>query len=211
MSKAQKIMMALVALSVIAGGAFFILKPGVKDNFDEKQISIQQAEVDKLESRVYKDYAGFSFEYPGELVVQEIELDDKAIYSSLEIKSLEGKKITLRVSDTKIKNLDEWQTVFEEKNVIISIKDAFLADLNAKTVIYGAPKEMKTVAIESGAIYEITSLADEGYYERIQEEIVNSFEFKADVFQAEPESLGINPEDSKPVNEEIILLEEIIK
>lgn len=208
MSKAQKIIMALIALSVIGGGAFFILKPGAKDSFDEKQISIQQAEVEKLESRIYQDYAGFSFEYPGELMVQEIELDDQTVYSSLEIKSPDGGKITLRVSDTKTKNLDEWQKSFEDKNVIISIKDAFLSDLEAKTVIFGAPKEMKTVAIENGVKYAITSLADDGYYERIQEEIVNSFEFKAEVFQEEPSGSDL---EEKPVNEEIVLLEEIIE
>lgn len=207
MSKAQKIMIALIALGIVGGGAFFILKPGKKDSFDEKQINISQAELDKMESRIYQDYAGFSFEYPGELVVQEIELDNKTVYSSLEINSPDGGKITLRVSDVLTQNLDEWQKSFEEKNVIISIKDAFLSDLEAKTVIYGAPKEIKTVAIDNGVIYEITSLADDGYLERIQEQIVNSFEFKAEVFKEEP--TGIIPEGLE--NEEIVLVEEVVE
>jgi hypothetical protein len=208
MSKAQKIIMALIALGIIGGGAFFILKPGIKDNFDEKQISIQQAEVERLESMIYQDTAGFSFEYPGELAVQEIELDDNTVYSSLEIRSPEGGKVSLRITDTKLKDQDEWQTKFEEKNVVISIKDAFLADLEARTVIYGAPKEMRTVAIENGVIYEIFSLADGGYFERIQEEIVNSFEFKAEVFQEEETPSRLDLEGK---NEEIVLLEEIIE
>lgn len=209
MSKFKKIVIGLVSLIIIGGGTFFVLKPEADSELEERQISIKQAEISEVESKTHDDFAGFSFNYPGELKIQEVEIDDETVYSSLEIRSLEGGKITLRIADTKIKSLDEWQAAFEEKNVIISIQDAFFSDIEAKTAVYGAPKEIKTVAVEGGIMYELTGLADEGYYEKVHEEILNSFEFESSVFEEEEEIDPVEGEDLK--GEEIILIEEVVE
>lgn len=211
MSKHVRVFIGIIALTIISGGAWFLMRSNSDSNLIEKEISIKQAEPLKTQSEIHEDFAGFLFEYPGELKVQEIEMDDDSIYSSLEVVSAEGSKVTLRVADTKLKNLEDWQASFEEKNVVISIKDAFFSDIGAKTVVFGAPKEIKTIAVEEGVIYELTGPADGGYFEKVHDEILNSFEFKAEVFEEvtdEPTGPGLEGEEE---DKEIILIEEIVE
>ena len=156
MSKKIKLLIAFVSIITLTGGSIYLLRPKQKTSFVEKEISIKQAELSKVEKEVYDDYAGFSFEYPGELTILEVELDNKKVYSSLEINSDEGQKLRIRIADTKHKDLDEWQAEFEDKNVIINIKEVFLADIEAKQVVFGAPKEMRTIAVENEVSYEIS-------------------------------------------------------
>ncbi len=205
MSKTRKIAIFLIITLIIGGGAFLLLNQKSNNSFVEKEISIKQAEVISG-SDVYEDYAGFSFEYPAELKVEAIELDDDSVYSSLEILASDGNKLTLRVADTKYKSLKDWQTDFEDKNVIVQIKDVFFSDLDAKTIIYGAPKRLKTVAIENQIIYDLTGLADDGFIEKVHDEIISSFQFKAEVFVEEVEE-----ELEVATNQDIVLLEETIE
>lgn len=210
MSKLVKIFIGILSVAVIGGGAFLILRPKTDAGLIEKEISIKQAEIEKKKTKIHEDYAGFSFEYPGELSVQEVEIEDKTIYSSLEIKSIEGEIVTLKIADTTIKTIEDWQVKFEESNVVISIKDAFFSDLEAVTVIYGAPKKIKTVAVENNILYELISLADGGYYEKIHEKILNSFEFDESVYQ-ESKPAGMDPVGAEDEDEDIILVEEILE
>ncbi len=205
MSKRVKVILFLILLTAISAGAYFLLTQKNNDSFVAQEISIKQADVQK-EDRVYEDYAGFSFEYPAEMKVEAVELDDSNIYSSLEILALDNTKLSLRIADTKLKSLEAWQKEFEDKNVVIEIKDVFFSDLNAKKVVYGAPKQMKTVSIEDGVIYELSSLADDGFMEKVHEQIVNSFEFSSEVFVEEE-----TEEPETTTSGEIVLVEESLE
>jgi len=113
MSKKTRVLIGLFTMLVIGGGSFYILKPSkTNKNLVEKEISIKQAEVAKLETKEYEDYAGFKFSYPGDLKVFEVEIDNNSVYSSLEIRSSKGGKVLLRVADTSFKTLKDWQKDF---------------------------------------------------------------------------------------------------
>ena len=66
---------------------------------------------------------------------------------------------------------------------------------------------MRTIAVENEVSYEITSLADDGYWDKIHQEIINSFEFKAEVFVDEKEA----EEKQATSSGEIILIEEVLE
>ena len=87
-----------------------------------------------------------------------------------------------------------------------NMSDVFFSDLNAKKVVYGAPKQMKTVSIEDGVIYELSSLADDGFMEKVHEQIVNSFEFSSEVFVEEE-----TEEPETTTSGEIVLVEESLE
>lgn len=208
MSKYKKLVIGLVAISIIGGGSAFLLKQKSEDVFVEREISIKQAEVEKAETKIYQDTAGFEFEYPGDLTITEIEMDDDQVYSSLEIKDLMGEKINLRISDTNLVDLEAWQSEFEKTNVIIKINEVFWADIDGLQVEFGAPKQLRTVAIDSGVLYSIISPADDGYWDKVHQQIVNGFEFDESVYQ---ETTTEKLEEDSSSDETIELIEEILE
>ena len=202
MSKKGKLFTILLIMIVMGGGAWLLLKPKVKDNFVEREISIKQAEVAKPKTLTYEDASGFSFDYPSDLTVQEIELDDNTIYSSLELSGSEPGKLTIRISDTLYPDLKTWQKDFESKQVINEVRSVNWDDLTAVEFSYGAPKLRKTAAVDNQVIYELEAPADNGYWDKIRESILSSLKFDQSVF--------VNPAADTD-NEAVILLEEVIE
>lgn len=208
MSKGTKGLILLIGVLGIGGWTAFMLWPKGNSDFIEKEISIEQAGLPSTENVIYEDWAGFSFEYPNSLKVEEIEVDNATIYSSLELTATDGQKLTLRIADSQFRSLDEWKENFEAKNVAVSLKKAYWVDMAAFQLNYGAPKKLLTVAVDDGAIYRVESLADDGgFWDQTHQLILNSFEFD--------ESVLIQPQETEITtieeDEDIILLEEIIE
>lgn len=201
MSKKVKLVIILLIVIVIGGGVWLLLKPKAKDNFVEREISIKQAGVEKGKILTYEDSSGFSFDYPSDLTIQEVELDDNTIYSSLELLGSEPGKLTIRISDTQYPDLKTWQKDFETKQVINEVRPVNWDDLQAVEFSYGAPKLRKTVAVDSKVIYELEAPADNGYWDKIRESILSSLKFDQSVFVNQPTS----------VDDEVILLEEVVE
>lgn len=174
------------------------MKPKAKDNFVEREISIKQAEVEKGKTLTYEDYSGFSFDYSSDLTVQEVELDNNTIYSSLELTGNEPGKLTIRISDTRYPDLKTWQKDLETKQVINEVRSVNWDDLKAVEFNYGAPKLRKTTVVDSKVIYELEAPADDGYWDKMRELILASFKF-------DQESL-VNPPALE--DETVVLLEE---
>lgn len=178
--KSKKIALAIIIVLILAtlawaGWQLFKNKP--KESFTQKEISIKQTEIPNVDTVIYDDWAGFRFEYPDILAVKEIELDNPNVYSSLEISGTDGKKITIRVSDTTITSLTDWQKDFNRKNSVRKIDQVTLADLPALKLQYGAPEMVLTVAINEGIIYEITSTADSGFWDQAHRDLTASWQF----------------------------------
>lgn len=178
-----------------------MLKPKTKDSFVEREISIKQAGVEPGEVLTYEDSSGFSFDYSSDLTVQEVELDDNTVYSSLELLGSEPGKLTIRISDTRYSDLKTWQKDLETKQVINEVRLVNWDDLIAVEFSYGAPKLRKTAAVDSKVIYELEAPADNGYWDKIRESILSSLKFDQSVF--------VNP----PASGEgaVILLEEVVE
>ncbi|MBU1323043.1 hypothetical protein KKE48_02670 [Patescibacteria group bacterium] len=201
MSKKVKLVVILLIVIVIGGGVWLLLKPKAKDNFVEREISIKQAGIEKGKTLTYEDTSGFSFDYPSDLTVQEIELENNTVYSSLELLGSEPGKLTIRISDTQYPDLKTWQKDLETKEVINEVRPVNWDDLTAVEFSYGAPKLRKTAAVDSKVIYELEAPADNGYWDKIRESILSSLKFDQSVFINQPTS----------VDDEVILLEEVIE
>ncbi len=204
MSKNTKLaVFAILTLIVFGFAGWMLFRPKTKDNFSSQEISIKQAEIPDYTAKKYEDWAGFSFDYPGNLTVKEIELDNPDIYSSLEIYGSDAKKMTVRVSDTKIASLADWQKSFAAANAVKKIDQARLDDLDAVTLQYGAPAAMVTAALKDGVLYQIDHLADNGFWDRAHSDLVDSFKFTT--------SIGNKPAAAATTNEAITLVEEAVE
>ena len=165
----------LIVLTLV--WAWWQFRSKTKDTFTDKEISIKQAEIPNVETVAYDDWSGFKFDYPSLLTVKEVELDNQKIYSSLEVYGSDAKKLTIRVSDTQITSLIDWQKSFNQQNSVRKIDQMTLADLPALRLQYGAPEMMLTVAINDGILYQIESPVDDGFWNRTHEDLVGSFQF----------------------------------
>lgn len=204
-SKPVKLIILGLAVTAVLGWAGWqFFKPKTKDSFSQKQISIKPAELPEVTKTTYKDWAGFSFDYPDILTVKEVELDNPQVYSSLELAGSDGKKLTIRVADTPNANLIDWQKSFNRQYSIRKIDQTTLADLPALKLAYGAPEMLLTVAIADGIIYQVESGADSGFWDRTHGDLVASWKF---INVGGADSAGVSSSQS----EAITLIEEAIE
>lgn len=206
MSKKFKIGLAILITLGIGAMAFWQLKLVNHKAKPEAEINIKEAVLPLAKTLTYEDWAGFKFDYPESLKIEEVEIDDKTVYSSLELTATNGEKLNLRVADTEFKNIGEWQKEFEKKYLVTLVKDVLWEEMAARQLVYGAPKRLMTMTINNGVIYSLDSLKDEyEFWEKTQNLIVNSFMFTQTAEnQAKP---AVTPE----ANEDIVLLEETIE
>lgn len=206
MSKKFKIGLAILITLGIGAMAFWQLKLVNHKAKPEAEINIKEAVLPLAKILTYEDWAGFKFDYPESLKIEEVEIDDKTVYSSLELTAANGEKLNLKVADTEYKNIGEWQKEFEKKYLVTLVKDVLWEEMAARQLVYGAPKRLMTMTINNGVIYSLDSLKDEyEFWEKTQNLIVNSFMFTQTAEnQAKP---AVTPE----ANEDIVLLEETIE
>ena len=202
-SKQIKWITAVLIFLATAGWAWWQLKPNSKDANTQKEINIKPADIPQVATTVYEDWSGFKFDYPNILTVKEIELDNPRVYSSLELAGTDGKRLTIRASDTQTGNLIDWQKTFNQQNSVRKIDQTTLAGLPAIKLQYGAPEMMLTVAIDSGVIYEIQNQADTGFWDRTHNDLVASWQFT--------EPAGTDTVGGTSTNETITLVEETVE
>jgi len=114
-SKQIKWIAAVLIFLATTGWAWWQLKPKNKE-IPQQEINIKQAEIPQAETVTYEDWSGFKFDYPDILTIKEVELDNPEVYSSLEISGTDGKRLMIRVSDTQMTDLVEWQKSFNRQN-----------------------------------------------------------------------------------------------
>ena len=202
--------MIIIALlvTVLAGvGVYFLTRPKNEDVFVEKEISIKQAEIPQIKTLTYEDTSGFSFTYPSNLTIKEIELDNNSVYSSLEIAGANPGKLTLRISDTNYPDLSAWQRDFEKTNVLSDVQPVNWADLSAVAFTYGAPKTKRAMTLKDNVLYVLEGPADAGYWEKNLDTILSSFRFSDAVFTSAP---AVNATATSP-DEDIVLVEETLQ
>ncbi len=175
--KVKLIVLGLLILGVLGWAGWQLFMPKPEDSFSQTEISIKQADIPDVNTVLYEDWSGFKFTYPDILTVKEVELDNPRVYSSLEITGTDGKRLTIRVADTQVANLIDWQKVFNQQNSVRKIDQTTLADLPALKLQYGAPEMLLTVAIDNGIIYQIESLSDDGFWNRTHEDLIASWQF----------------------------------
>ncbi|OIN89222.1 hypothetical protein COW80_04995 [Candidatus Beckwithbacteria bacterium CG22_combo_CG10-13_8_21_14_all_01_47_9] len=201
-SKQIKWIAAVLIFLATTGWAWWQLKPKNKE-IPQQEINIKQAEIPQAETVTYEDWSGFKFDYPDILTIKEVELDNPEVYSSLEISGTDGKRLMIRVSDTQMTDLVEWQKSFNRQNSVRKIDQTTLADLPGLKLQYGAPEMMLTVVIDSGVIYEIKNQADTGFWDRTHNDLVAGWQFTA--------SAATNTAGGAGTNEAVTLVEETVE
>jgi len=201
-SKQIKWIAAVLIFLATTGWAWWQLKPKNKE-IPQQEINIKQAEIPQAETVTYEDWSGFKFDYPDILTIKEVELDNPEVYSSLEISGTDGKRLMIRVSDTQMTDLVEWQKSFNRQNSVRKIDQTTLADLPSLKLQYGAPEMMLTVVIDSGVIYEIKNQADTGFWDRTHNDLVAGWQFTA--------SAATNTAGGAGTNEAVTLVEETVE
>jgi hypothetical protein len=206
MSKKTKLLIfALLALIILGWTGWLLFKPKTDDSFNKQEVSIKQTEIPDVSAKKYEDWAGFSFDYPSNLTIKEVELDNPQVYSSLEIYGTDAKKITVRITDTNIANLSDWQKAFIATNAVKKIDQTKLDDLDAVRLQYGAPALIATVALKNGVLYQIESTLDSGFWDRAHADLVESFKF------TNTDGQPISSQTNSTTGETIILVEEVVE
>src|SRR3989338_2727731 len=114
MSKKLRLIIAAILVVLLAAGLFWYFKTqNPNSGLVQKEISIQEAGLGSSNYLTHDNFAGFSFEYPDNMTLKETELDNPAVYASVELAAASGETISLRIYDDQITDTDEWLKAFE--------------------------------------------------------------------------------------------------
>lgn len=143
---------------------------------EEKKPVVQKEEF-KFEWQEWKDPAGFSFEYPKEVTIND-HPEDKVNYANLELTAANQKgKIIIIAKDSVYSNIDEWlkeDSLVKDGNSL----ETKVASISAKRVSVGNGGEIVGLIDADGVIYTVEK-QDEGgrYWQQVYNQILNTFKF----------------------------------
>ena len=207
MSKQLRLIIAAILVLLTASGLFWYFKTqNPNSGLVQKEISIQEADIKSDNYLTHQNFAGFSFEYPDNLTLKETELDNPAVYASIELSAPSDEMINLRVYDDQFADLDEWLNNFEAENVVVDMTNVLWADLSAKSFEAGTPRKLFTVAVESGIVYRLESPVGSSFIKSAHEHLVSSFKFASDSVSTSTPTVPTESDDDN-----ITLIEEIIE
>lgn len=164
---------AVILLLAVGGWVFYSRSGGTKSPVDK----VAQKLLPKIQGeKTYEDESGFSFKYPKNTDVADKTPDDTDYYSLLELTSKDaGGKLTIAVSDTDFEKVSEWA---KKKLVGATLTGAAtLGGISASQyeVTKSGNKLQVTAAIKDGVLYEITSPADNGFWQALADLIISTF------------------------------------
>lgn len=133
----------------------------------------KSTEPSQISNKTYQDESGFSFTYPGDLIVEDKTLDDGIHYSLLSVKNAGGETARIRVKDVGYQTVAGWveQEADSPKNAE-SGGDIKLGNLSGKR--FETPVKLFTVAVDQKILYEIVS-PNTPVWQTIYDLIVSSF------------------------------------
>lgn len=170
------IIVGLICLGIIG---YFILVPADKkidlqNSSNEKQsLSLNQKNEPSTAFIDYSDPAGFAFSYPDNVSITKNEAEDA--YADLELfsKDVSG-SLSLTITDSKFKNLDEWV-----KNTASSTdisREVTLGTLKAKEI--KSNDRIFLAALDQGILFNIElPRIEEAFWTKVYEKLLSSFSF----------------------------------
>jgi hypothetical protein len=197
---------SLLVLGLAAWLFIYFKGQGQKRNIVQQEINIQEASVGINQYLNHKNFAGFMFEYPDNLILTETELDNDQVYAALELQAADGKKMILRIFDDNFVDSESWLDQFEINNAVVDLTNLLWVDIPAKRFESGAPTKLYTVAAENGVVYWLESPADSAFFIKAHEHLITSFRFDKSVNSP---SSGI-PSPQETDSETITLIEEVV-
>lgn len=174
MSKKLILVIGVVILLLVTGiWVFYLGKDGIKSPV----VEVAQNLLPKIQGeRTYEDESGFSFKYPKNADVTDKTPDDTNYYSLLELTSKDASgKLIISVRDTKFVKVPEWA---KKELVGATLTGAItLGGISASQyeTAKADSKSQVTVAIQDGVLYQITSPADNGFWQAGADLVVSTF------------------------------------
>ena len=164
--------MVIGVLVLVGGGAWFFFyrqaSSGLISPLTDKK---EEPEVKLL---VWEDPAGFKFNYP-----QEVEInnhpEDEENYAHLELTATASPgSILIWVKDTKYQNIEDWA---KDQGSEVQIFDSDLGGNPAKKVAFLNPQKLTTATIDVDALVLVELLSQDSWWTETYNQILSSFEF----------------------------------
>lgn len=173
MDKNKAIIVGVIIILVTIAAAFYIL------NSKEMPFSsnTNQALVTQSPSKTLKEYldnSGFSFKYPDDVEIRNIEVKDDITYSNLELTSNQAKgKILIKVTDTQLKSADELFAKEDGKKDIKEIKIGGISGMQLQM-----DNKILAGAIGQNILFTIeVDMQNQKYWQSVYGVILSSFSF----------------------------------
>ncbi len=125
------------------------------------QVSPKQEET-SIPDQTYQDTSGFSFQYPGGLIVTDTTPQDPSYYTQVTLKK-DGEALVIGVRDSAVPSYS---------NPIAAIT---LSGLPAKQ--YKLDGRFVTMAYDQGVLYTIDAPSDDPFWSLVNDRIVSTFSF----------------------------------
>ena len=171
----KKIILIILIISILLFGIWYLFF-NKTTNFLSNPIPKSQKTVQPSETLTdYIDESGFSFSYPDNLSISKNEVDDAA-YADLALSSKEvNGSLSLRITDSKFKALDEWVKL-NQKAAVGEPKIVKLGNLNGM--------EIKTAdrllfgALDQGIFFSIEiPLVEQDFWMKVYSKLLADFSF----------------------------------
>ncbi|MFH0864156.1 MAG: hypothetical protein V1858_03655 [Candidatus Gottesmanbacteria bacterium] len=202
MQNKKKLIIAVIGLGILLIISFsYIFFKKIKTNDKALTLSVNPSET-KISLKTFNDETGFQFQYPEDLLINDVSGDDQNIYSALEISSSDkDNKMIIRITDTDIALVDEWLKTKEGSGAGPK-REISIATMSGKQIQFKNPNRLVSLVINDGIMYFFESPLDEaGYWNKIHNIITSSFS----IVEVE-ESVDSSTESTS--NDEGILTEE---
>jgi len=206
MNKSKAIIVCIIIVAVTIIAAFYILNSGktnlpVSSNTNQALVAFERQPSKTVKE--YVDSSGFSFKYPQDVQVSKKDTtNDATAYANLEIISSQAKgSISVKVSDTKLKSIDDW---FLE-NELTFTKEVKIGGLSGKEA--NVNNKIISAALDQNILFTIEVYTqNQKYWQSVYDTILSSFNF---VSQEEEDSSGTQSLDDS--SSDAVLEEEIVE
>lgn len=204
MDKNKAIIVSVVIVVVTIIAAFYILNSKktispVSSNTNQTLVASERQPSKTLKE--YSDDAGFTFQYPNDVQIGKIEIENSITYSNLEFTSNQIKgKILIKIADTKLESVDDWFTKQAVKGNIKEIKIGGISggELQMDNKILAA-------AINQSILFTIeVETQNQKYWQSVYETILTSFNFVSEKENTLTEAQSLDNLGDAVLEEEIV-------
>ena len=203
MNKNKAIILCVVIVVVTIIAAFYILNSGkttspAYSNINENLVVSEKKPSKNLKG--YSDDAGFSFQYPDDVLVKKIDINDSITYSNVELTSIQAKgKMLIKVVDTQLKSIDD---LFVKEGLRGEIKEIKIGEISGKEA--NMNNKIIAAALDQSVLFTIeVDSQNQKYWVDVYQTVLSSFNFVPQ--QASPSV----PFDSS--SDDVVLEEEIVE
>ncbi|MBI4058081.1 hypothetical protein HY405_02080 [Candidatus Microgenomates bacterium] len=188
LSKTTWLIIGAVAILVVAGAtvAFLYFSQGQSLLSSAKRplqtippltVETPTTELETQAQATYKDTAGFTFKYPTNIIVTDATPEDDDSYYTLLNLANNGEKMTVAMTDTEYKTVDDWLSKDSQAPKSPTLIGAISLDgVAARQYTTGA--RLITVAVDKNVLYVFESPKDGSSWDKTHDLLTSTFKFE---------------------------------